>query len=115
MKKVFFFLISYAFCTFYGSAQQQKTISRLEIIHVRSEKRTVVKEFDFRIEAPNWTPDGRYPHPMGKRWYSSHTEKEMLNRVPILQIKMLKSALCQQKEERLKPWPNSLAGRESSM
>ena len=60
MKKAFLFLVSFTFFTFSMNAQSQKTISRLEIIDVKSKKRTVVKEFDFKISAPNWTPDGRY-------------------------------------------------------
>ena len=34
--------------------------SFLEIVDVKTGERTVVKSFDFRIEAPNWTPDGKY-------------------------------------------------------
>ena len=41
-------------------AQTPKVISRLEIIDVKSEKRVVVKQFEEKIEAPNWTPDGKY-------------------------------------------------------
>jgi Tol biopolymer transport system component len=41
------------------NAQQQVT-SILEVFDVASGKRTVVKEFPFRMEAPNWTVDGRW-------------------------------------------------------
>ncbi len=34
--------------------------SFLEIVDVETGERTVVESFDFRIEAPNWTPDGKY-------------------------------------------------------
>lgn len=41
-------------------AQQQKVSSTLEIIDVESGQRSVVKQFPYRIEAPNWTPDGQW-------------------------------------------------------
>ena len=40
--------------------QQQKVTSILEILDVTTGKRTVVKEFPYLIEAPNWTPDGNW-------------------------------------------------------
>ncbi len=41
-------------------AQNREIISRLEIVNVKSLKRKVVKQFDHRVEAPNWTPDGKF-------------------------------------------------------
>ncbi len=41
-------------------AQERDVISVLEIIDVTDGQRTVVKEFPFLIEAPNWTPDGKW-------------------------------------------------------
>ena len=38
----------------------QAVISRLETVNVKTLEREVVKEFQGRIEAPNWTPDGKY-------------------------------------------------------
>jgi TolB protein len=38
----------------------QDVISRLEIVNAKSGERRIVKEFDGRVEAPNWTPDGKY-------------------------------------------------------
>jgi TolB protein len=38
----------------------QEVISRLEIVNAKSGERRVVKEFDGRVEAPNWTPDGEH-------------------------------------------------------
>jgi TolB protein len=40
--------------------QTQKVISRLEILDVKTKERTLVKQFNSRIEAPNWTPDGKF-------------------------------------------------------
>jgi len=40
--------------------QQQKVTSTLEILDVTTGQRTVVKEFPYLIEAPNWTPDGKW-------------------------------------------------------
>jgi TolB protein len=59
MKKALFSFIMVIF-TISVPAQNQKIISRLEIFDVSTSKRTVVKQFDFRIEAPNWTPDGKF-------------------------------------------------------
>jgi Tol biopolymer transport system component len=40
---------------------QQPTItSILEVLDTRTGNRTVIKEFNTRIEAPNWTPDGKW-------------------------------------------------------
>ena len=41
-------------------SQQQKVSSLLEILDTTTGKRTVVKEFPYLIEAPNWTPDGQW-------------------------------------------------------
>ena len=43
-------------------AQQtpQQIISRLEIYNVETGESKVVAEFDYNIQAPNWTPDGKY-------------------------------------------------------
>ncbi|GHT36104.1 hypothetical protein AGMMS49574_27260 [Bacteroidia bacterium] len=38
----------------------RKLTSFLEVLDVTTGKRTVVKEFPFMIEAPNWTPDGKW-------------------------------------------------------
>jgi Tol biopolymer transport system component len=40
--------------------QQQQMISVLEVIDLASGKRSVLKEFSSRIEAPNWTVDGKW-------------------------------------------------------
>ena len=60
MKKSFFLLLFSSVLIFTGIAQEQKFISRLEIININNEKRKVVQQFDYKIEAPNWTPDGRF-------------------------------------------------------
>ena len=39
---------------------QRDTYSILETVDVHTGERTVLQEFDFVIEAPNWTKDGRY-------------------------------------------------------
>ena len=59
MKKalIFWFLIT---ATYLSSGQIQKVISRLEIINIKTGERIIVKQFDYRVEAPNWTPDGKY-------------------------------------------------------
>ena len=42
------------------SQRQLKVSSILEILDTSTGKRTVVKEFPYLIEAPNWTPDGKW-------------------------------------------------------
>lgn len=37
-----------------------RDISTLEIYDVETDTRTVVREFPYLIEAPNWSPDGKY-------------------------------------------------------
>lgn len=39
---------------------QRDSISILETVDVHTRNRTVLKEFDYVIEAPNWTRDGRF-------------------------------------------------------
>ncbi|MDH6305975.1 TolB protein [Parabacteroides sp. PF5-5] len=41
-------------------AQNSKVTSTLEVMDITTGKRTVVKEFPYLIEAPNWTPDGQW-------------------------------------------------------
>lgn len=41
-------------------AQQSEITSILEILDTKSGQRSVVKEFPYLIEAPNWTPDGEW-------------------------------------------------------
>ncbi|MDR2037692.1 MAG: transporter [Bacteroidales bacterium] len=53
-----FFLFVYIIPLVCGA--QPKTTSILEILDVQSGKRKVVKEFPYLIEAPNWTPDGKW-------------------------------------------------------
>ncbi|MDR1258716.1 MAG: transporter [Tannerellaceae bacterium] len=47
-------------CALQAQNQQQQVTSILEIIDVASGQRTIVKEFPFRMEAPNWTTDGKW-------------------------------------------------------
>ena len=42
------------------TSRQQRITSFLETFDVSTGKRTVVKEFPYLIEAPNWTPDGKW-------------------------------------------------------
>jgi Tol biopolymer transport system component len=56
----FFLIAGYSLCIATGIAQENKTISKLEIYHIETGERTVLKEFSYRVEAPNWTPDGNF-------------------------------------------------------
>lgn len=59
MKKVLFFFISIFFVIqLFG--QNPNVISRLEIIDIKTRERVVVKQFGYNVQAPNWTPDGKY-------------------------------------------------------
>ena len=39
---------------------ERDTFSILETVDVFTGERTILREFDFVIEAPNWTQDGHY-------------------------------------------------------
>lgn len=60
MKRVLnsFLSLCVVWCT--ASAQQPSVTSLLEILDVTTGQRTVIKEFPYRIEAPNWSPDGQW-------------------------------------------------------
>ena len=49
-------MILLAAFTSLASAQQNDVTSILEVLDVTNGRRTVVKEFPYRVEAPNWTP-----------------------------------------------------------
>ncbi|MBO6102233.1 MAG: TolB family protein [Opitutales bacterium] len=58
MKKIFYFA---AFCLSLNFAVcAEKVSSVLEVIDVQSGERRAVREFPRKIEAPNWTPDGKW-------------------------------------------------------
>ena len=50
-------MILLAAFTSLASAQQNGVTSILEVLDVTNGRRTVVKEFPYRIEAPNWTEE----------------------------------------------------------
>ncbi|MDR2147797.1 MAG: transporter [Tannerella sp.] len=59
MKKMM--LLTLSLCSLVGlTAQNDKTISKLEIYDIETDARQVLKEFPFLIEAPNWSKDGKY-------------------------------------------------------
>ena len=53
-------MILLAAFTSLASAQQNDVTSILEVLDVTNGRRTVVKEFPYPVEAPNWTPDGQW-------------------------------------------------------
>lgn len=60
MKKILCSLLG-CILLFAGQAQDRShVISRLEILDIHTGERTVVKEFPYLIEAPNWTKDGKW-------------------------------------------------------
>lgn len=56
--KTFLILTLTTLCSW--CAAQRQTTSILEILDITTGKRTIVKEFPYVIEAPNWTPDGKW-------------------------------------------------------
>jgi len=61
MKRIISFTFSLLFVSAMICAQQGNSVtSILEIMDVENGSRTVLKEFPFRIEAPNWTMDGKW-------------------------------------------------------
>lgn len=60
MRKYLSLAVCFLSLTFAANAQQNKTTSILEILDIKDGTRTIVGEFDFIIESPNWTPDGKW-------------------------------------------------------
>lgn len=60
MKRILSSMISLLFLSVITQAQQTVVTSILETLDVATGQRTVVKEFPYLIEAPNWTPDGEW-------------------------------------------------------
>jgi len=60
MKHLIKFTLCFLLVAPVSFAQQASVTSILEIYDIRDSKRTIVKEFPFLIEAPNWTPDGKW-------------------------------------------------------
>lgn len=60
MKAYLFFSIIVLMGGFGVRAQSGSVISVLEVMDVTTGDRTVIKEFPFLIEAPNWTQDGKW-------------------------------------------------------
>ena len=59
MKRILYSIFS-IMLTSILSAQQNQGTSILEILDITNNERTIVKEFPYLIEAPNWTPDGKW-------------------------------------------------------
>lgn len=57
MKHVATFILCIMALTMHA---QQRTTSYLEVLDITDGKRTVVKEFPYLIEAPNWSKDGKW-------------------------------------------------------
>lgn len=68
MKRFTLILIALISATLISNAQEDYTmaqnssdmISRLEIYDLKTRTHSVVKDFPYIIEAPNWTPDGKF-------------------------------------------------------
>ncbi len=60
MKRLLPLVLCLFITPFMSNAQSNKVTSILEILDVTTGRRTVVQEFPFLIEAPNWTPDGKW-------------------------------------------------------
>ncbi|MCC8142609.1 MAG: transporter [Tannerellaceae bacterium] len=58
MKQLFYTFVLFLAMT--NLQAQSSVTSILEIFNTENGERTVVKEFPFLIEAPNWTPDGEW-------------------------------------------------------
>lgn len=60
MKQIISSLIGLLLMAASAGAQQTEVTSILEILDITTGRRTVVKEFPYLIEAPNWTPDNQW-------------------------------------------------------
>lgn len=84
MKRILSSMISLLFLSVITQAQQTVVTSILETLDVATGQRTVVKEFPYLIEAPNWTPDGEWLiYNSGGKLYklspNTPTEPEVIN------------------------------------
>lgn len=66
MNKIIIVLLG-LICVFNADAQtlqeqrgKDEVISRLEVYDLKTKTHKVIHEFPYRIEAPNWTPDGKW-------------------------------------------------------
>jgi Tol biopolymer transport system component len=53
-------LIYLSLCLTVDAQNGGNTVCSLEIYDIQSKERKVIRTFPYRIEAPNWTPDGKY-------------------------------------------------------
>ena len=60
MKRLKISVIFVILFSFALQAQENKTVSKLEIYDNRTGEHKVLKEYPYLIEAPNWTIDGKY-------------------------------------------------------
>ena len=60
MKRTLYTIFCFCLAFWSAQAQDRDVISILEIMDVTTGQRSVVKEFPHLIEAPNWTPDGKW-------------------------------------------------------
>lgn len=60
MKRACNMLLLFVYAISMLCAQPKKVTSILEIVDIETAQRTTVKEFPYLIEAPNWTPDGKW-------------------------------------------------------
>lgn len=60
MKQVFSLLLFLVCGISLSHAQERTVTSFLEIVDINTGERTIVKEFPYLIEAPNWTTDGKW-------------------------------------------------------
>lgn len=58
MKSIYYLLIFISGVT--GTVHAQKVVSILQVMDCTTGEATVVREFPYLIEAPNWTKDGRW-------------------------------------------------------
>lgn len=60
MKRFFYSFLCLCISLCCAKAQQKKIISVLETLDITTGERHTIKKFSFLIEAPNWTPDGKW-------------------------------------------------------
>lgn len=76
MKQVYIIVLLLMYGTSFSYAQQKSVISNLEIIDINTKERIIVKQFPYLIEAPNWTPDGKWLiYNSGGKLYKISAEK----------------------------------------
>ena len=60
LSNILIFVFCFFTLTIFAQNTEEKKVCSLEIYDIQTKERKVLRSFPFKIEAPNWTPDGKY-------------------------------------------------------